>query len=75
MYGPVLFTFETTHHALLAEETALSAALAVEVVPAPPAARARCNLALAVGPDEADALERLLHAAQIPTDRYGPAEP
>jgi len=40
--------FETTHHALWAEEVAREARLGVEVVPAPAAARAGCDLALAV---------------------------
>jgi hypothetical protein len=45
-----IFTFATTHHALWAEEIAGEAGIAAEVVPAPPAARARCNLALLTHP-------------------------
>lgn len=41
-----LFTFDTTHHALWAEEVAAERGIPAEVVPAPPATRARCNLAL-----------------------------
>ena len=33
-----LFTFDTTHHALWAEETALGSGIPAELVPAPPAA-------------------------------------
>jgi hypothetical protein len=45
MSHPV-FTFETTHMALWAEEVAQENDIPAEVVPAPPASRARCNLAL-----------------------------
>ncbi|HEX6641996.1 MAG TPA: putative Se/S carrier-like protein [Thermoanaerobaculia bacterium] len=40
--------FETTHHALWAEEVAREMRLGAEVVPAPAAARAGCDLAIAV---------------------------
>lgn len=40
--------FETTHHALWAEEVARDLRLGAEIVPAPAAARAGCDLALAV---------------------------
>ena len=40
--------FETTHHALWAEEVARDLRLGAEVVPAPAAARAGCDLAIAV---------------------------
>lgn len=57
-----LFTFDTTHHALWAEEVAAEHEIPAEVVPAPPAARARCNLALESLPEDgarlADALRR-----------------
>ena len=43
--GP-LFTFETTHLALWAEDTARERDIPVEVVPAPPEARAKCGIAL-----------------------------
>jgi hypothetical protein len=63
---PAVFTFQTTHHALWAEEAAGEAGLAVEVIPAPPAARARCNLALATHPDDAPAVRAVLDAEGIP---------
>lgn len=44
--SPALLTFDTTHHALWAEEIARARGVPVEVVPAPPAAAARCDLAL-----------------------------
>ena len=43
--GP-LYTFETTHLALWAEDTARERHIPVEVVPAPPEARAKCGIAL-----------------------------
>lgn len=47
MSGPGdLLVFDTTHHALWAEEVARQLGLAAEVVPAPAAARAGCDLAL-----------------------------
>jgi hypothetical protein len=42
----LLFTFETTHLALWAEDTARERGIPVEVVPAPPEARAKCGIAL-----------------------------
>lgn len=65
-----LFTFETTHHALWAEEIATEAGIAAEVVPAPPAARARCNLALETLPAEEEELARELERAGVPFGRY-----
>lgn len=66
-----LFTFETTHHALWAEEIAAEGGIPAEVVPAPPAAGARCNLALETLPDDAGELERALERAGVPFGRYG----
>jgi hypothetical protein len=51
--------FETTHHALWAEEVAREMRLGVEIVPAPAAARAGCDLALAALDED---LEQLLAA-------------
>ena len=48
--------FETTHHALWAEEVAREMRLGVEIVPAPAAARAGCDLALATLDEDLDAL-------------------
>lgn len=41
-----VFTFDTTHHALWGEEIAREAGIPHEIVPAPPAANARCNIAI-----------------------------
>ena len=48
MTGSHPLVFETTHHALWAEEVAREMRLGAEVVPAPAAARAGCDIALAV---------------------------
>lgn len=61
-----LFTFETTHHALWAEEVAAEHDIAAEVVPAPPAARARCNLALRSLPEDVDRLAAALRGEGVP---------
>jgi hypothetical protein len=42
----LLFTFETTHLALWAEDTARERGIPVDVVPAPPEAKAKCGIAL-----------------------------
>ena len=42
-----LLVFETTHHALWAEDVARELRLGVEVVPAPAASGAGCDLAIA----------------------------
>jgi hypothetical protein len=61
-----IVTFDTTHHALWAEEVAREEGIPVEVVPAPAAARARCNLALETFPDTLAGLVEALRAAGIP---------
>lgn len=70
MHSAGLFTFDTTHHALWAEEVAAESGIPAQVVPAPPAARARCNLALETFPQDEAALETVLAAAGVPFDRY-----
>lgn len=70
-----MFTFDTTHHALWAEEVAREAEIPAEVVPAPPAARARCNLALETLPEDVERLADALDAAGVPHALWdGPAE-
>jgi hypothetical protein len=61
-----VLVFDTTHHALWAEELALAAGLAVDVVPAPASARARCDLALAFLPEDEAPLLRVLREAAVP---------
>lgn len=64
------FTFETTHHALWAEEVAREHGVPADVVPAPPAARARCNLALLTLPEDAERMAGLLGAEGVPFGRW-----
>jgi hypothetical protein len=66
-----VFTFDTTHHALWAEEVAAEAGIPVEVIPAPPAAGARCNLALAALPADVPRLAEELRAAGVPFALFG----
>lgn len=66
-----VFTFDTTHHALWAEEVAGEAGIPVEVIPAPPAAGARCNLALAALPHDVPRLAEELRAGGVPFALFG----
>ena len=70
MTHPV-FTFDTTHHALWAEEVAQQAGIPVEVIPAPPAAKARCNLAVALLPEDVERLSDELRAQGVPFGVHG----
>ncbi|HEX6911253.1 MAG TPA: DUF3343 domain-containing protein [Longimicrobium sp.] len=70
---PAVFVFDTTHHALWAEEVAREAAIPAEVVPAPPAARARCNLALETLQEDVHRLGDALADAGVPHARWPPA--
>ena len=63
-------TFHTTHHALWGEEVAQEAGVPCEVVPAPPAARARCNLALEVFPEDVDRLSEALAREGVEHGRW-----
>ena len=67
-----IFTFDTTHHALWAEEVAAERTIPAEVVPAPPAANARCNLALEVFPDDVPRLKAALQEEGVPFGVYAP---
>jgi hypothetical protein len=60
-----LLTFDTTHHALLAEQIAHENGLAAEVTPAPPESGAKCDLALEFLPEEEQLLLNLLHDASV----------
>jgi len=52
-----LFTFDTSHHALWAEEVARERAIPAEVVPAPPESGSKCDLALRTRTLDAAALD------------------
>jgi hypothetical protein len=66
----MVFTFHTTHHALWAEEVAASRGIPADVIPAPPAARARCNLALETLPEDVGALADALDQEGVPFGRW-----
>ncbi len=73
-FMPQLFTFASTHHALWAEELARDAGIPVEVVPAPPAAQARCNLALECLPEDVERLAVRLSESDVPYQLYAAPE-
>lgn len=58
--GARTFIFETTHHAMWAEDVAREQSIPAEVVPAPPEAEAKCGLALRTKSDQADQLSEAL---------------
>jgi hypothetical protein len=61
-----LLTFDTTHHALHAEQVAHQHGLAAEPTPAPPEAGAACDIALEYLEEEEPALKEAVGAAGIP---------
>jgi len=61
-----VLVFETSHHALWAEQLAHEAGLAAAVIPAPAAARGKCDLALEYLPEEQPTLLRVLSGAGVP---------
>jgi hypothetical protein len=69
---PRVFTFDTTHHALWAEEVAAERGIPSEVIPAPAAAATRCNLALATLPEDVPALAGALREAGVPHRLHPP---
>ena len=64
----LLFTFDTTHLAMWAEDTARERGIPAEVVPAPPEAKAKCGLALRTATERADELAAALRDEGI---RFG----
>jgi hypothetical protein len=50
----IIFTFETTHQALWAEEVAQEQGLPCEVAPAPPEVDAKCGLSIRTPESQAD---------------------
>jgi len=65
MKTELIVTFDTTHMALWAEEVARAENIPMEVIPAPPERRARCDLALAFRPVDLDRLRAALDAAGV----------
>lgn len=72
-----VLVFDTTHHALWAEEVARDMRLGVEVVPAPPASGAGCDLAIEALESDLSALIAGLRERGIVFRVYerGPATP
>jgi hypothetical protein len=68
----MLFTFDTTHHALWAEQVALERGLAAQVVPAPEEAGAGCDLALETLPEELPSLAAALEELGVPYRLFPP---
>jgi hypothetical protein len=66
----MVFTFHTTHHALWAEEVAEARGIPADVIPAPPAAHARCNLALETLPEDVGHLAAALDEEGVPFGRW-----
>lgn len=62
--NPIIL-FDTTHHALWAEQVARERGLAAQVVPAPVGADALCDLALETLPEDVDALTAALGEAGV----------
>jgi hypothetical protein len=65
-----ILVFDTTHHAMWAEEVAREQGVAVEVVPAPEGVDAKCGMALEVLPESLDNLQALLSKEGIPFKLY-----
>lgn len=70
MSAVALFTFETTHLAMWAEDVARERSFPAEVVPAPPEARAKCGLALQTLAERAEELAAALREEGIDFQRY-----
>ncbi len=67
-----IFTFNTTHHALWAEDIAGDRAIPAEVIPAPAESKAKCSLALRTFPDRVADLERALEEEGVAFAVYPP---
>ena len=65
-----IFTFDTTHHALWAEEVAREREIPAEAIPAPAAAHARCSLALETLPGDVVRLSAALDEEGVPFALY-----
>jgi hypothetical protein len=66
----VIFTFDTTHQALWAEDIALEKGIPVETAPAPPAANAKCGIALRAASERTEELVALFEEEGIDFGRF-----
>ena len=64
--GVRVYTFDTTHQAMWAEDLARDAGIPAEVIPAPPGVDAKCGLALRTILARAEALEAVLEKEGVP---------
>jgi hypothetical protein len=62
--------FDTTHHALWAEEVARDRGIAVEVIPAPEGVDAKCGMALEVLEESFEDLQSIFAQEGIPYKIY-----
>ena len=67
-----IFTFDTTHHALWAEDVAGERGIPAEVIAAPAESRAKCALALRTLPDRFSDLEGALSEEGVAFSVYPP---
>ena len=74
MPGHRIFTFDTTHHALWAEEIARERSIPAEAIPAPAAANARCSLALETLPGDVERLSAALEEEGVAFALYSSSE-
>lgn len=65
-----ILTFDTTHHALWAEEIATRLLLGIEIIPAPADSGAKCDLAIEYLRDDEAALIAALQAEAVPFRCY-----
>ena len=70
----LVFTFDTTHHALWAEEIARERSIPAEAIPAPAAANAKCSLALETLPGDVERLSRALEEEGVAFALYSSSE-
>ncbi len=65
-----VLVFDTTHHALWAEQIATDLRVGAQVIPAPADAKAKCDLALEVLEEDAERLLASLREAGVPFAVY-----
>lgn len=63
------YTFQTSHHAMWAEEVARELDIPIQVVAAPSNSEAKCGIALQTDPDHAGDLESAFQAEGIQYQR------
>ena len=64
-----VYTFQTSHHAMWAEEVAREREIPIQVVAAPSTAEAKCGIALRTDPERASELEAAFESEGIQYQR------